>query len=163
MITWVAPSIVVSRSGLDTACLTASMCLVVTFCLYRYRYGRYPCLIITVCTSAKSRLISARKIDQVGNTLYCLLQNLVCFLESFRHRGTAVYDLKQTCHLELRSVYLHVFLRLSIPCKRVIHAGSCFKTERLCHNADSQDTHLLCDTLQQPELHLYRYRRPYHR
>ena len=28
-------------------------------------------------------------------TLLCLLQNFVCFLESFRHRGTAVYDFKQ--------------------------------------------------------------------
>ena len=44
----------------------------------------------------KVEVDQCRQINQVCNALYSLLQNLICFSESFRHGSPAVYDLKQT-------------------------------------------------------------------
>ena len=51
----------------------------------------------------------------------------------------------------------------SIPVKSVAHTCFCLKTERFCHNTDSQDAHFFCNALQQPVQHLFRFRRPYRR
>ena len=56
MITWEAPSIVVSRSGLDPACFTASSAFSSPFAL-PIPICAMPLSVITVWTSAKSRLI----------------------------------------------------------------------------------------------------------
>ncbi len=57
IITWDAPSIVVSRSGLDTACFTASTAFSSPLAL-PIPIWAIPLSVITVWTSAKSRLIS---------------------------------------------------------------------------------------------------------
>ena len=45
---------------------------------------------------SKVKIDQTRNIDQVGNTLNCLLKNFICFLKSIRHSCAAVYDLKKT-------------------------------------------------------------------
>ena len=124
-------------------------------------FNCFECFVVSFCMSdtdmcdtlvchnrlyiGKIQINQCRKVDQVGNTLYCLLQNLVCFLECFRHRGTAVYNFKQLVIWNYDQC-IYIFLEVFNTCKCVIHAGSCFKTERFCHNADSQDAHLFCNT-----------------
>ena len=58
MITWVAPVMVVSNNGLSTAILTASSALSSPFPVPIPMWA-IPLSFITVCTSAKSRLITA--------------------------------------------------------------------------------------------------------
>ena len=61
MITWVAPLMVVSRSGEDTACCTASIALSSPLASPIPMWA-IPLSVMTVCTSAKSRLISAGRL-----------------------------------------------------------------------------------------------------
>lgn len=156
-----APSIVVSSSGLATACLTASSALSsplacpIPMCAI-------PLSFITVCTSAKSRLISAGQIDQVCDTLNCLLQHLICLLQCLRHCRPAVYDLKQ---LVIRDDDQRV--NILLPDARCLPAHySCVYGPR-SGMASSQRRQSECpsplQSLPRPELHRYRYLRPYHR
>ena len=40
----------------------------------------------------KVKVDQCRQVDQVCNTLYCLLKNLISFLQSLRHGCPAVYN-----------------------------------------------------------------------
>ena len=44
----------------------------------------------------KVQIDKARNIDQVCNSLNCLLEHLICLLKSIRHGGPAVNDLQKT-------------------------------------------------------------------
>ena len=43
----------------------------------------------------KVQINDSGNIDQIRDSLYCLLQNFICLLQSFRHCGTSVHDLQQ--------------------------------------------------------------------
>ena len=153
---------VVSSSGLATACFTASSALSSPLAL-PIPICAIPLSFITVWTSAKSRLIRCRHVDQVGNTLNCLLQYLVCLLQCFRHCGSTVYDLQAAYRSGLRSGYPHFLSDVSIPASALFIRVLCLKTERLCNNANRQNAHVLLRFRLPPELRRYRYRRPYRR
>ena len=97
MITWLAPSIVVSSSGLETACFTASMALSSPFAFFDTDVC--DALVdhngLNIC---KVQIDKAWNIDQVCNSLNCLLKHLICLLKSIRHGGPAVNDLQKTGH-----------------------------------------------------------------
>ena len=78
----------------------------------------------------KVEVDQCRQVDQVGDTLYCLLQYLVCLLQCLRHCRPAVYDLKQ---LVIRNYNqrIHILFETLDSCKRIVHTGTCLKTERL--------------------------------
>ena len=119
------------------------------------------CLVITLCMTdtdmsdtlvhhnglniCKVKIDKTRNIDQVGNTLYCLLKNLICFLQCIRHRGTAVYDLKKFI-IRDNNQSIDSCFQFFDTIERVAHTGLCLETERLCDNADRQDAHIFCDT-----------------
>ena len=95
--------------------------------------------------SPQLKIDKTRNIDQVGNTLYCLLKNLICFLQCIRHRGTAVYDLKKFI-IRDNDQSIDSCFQFFDTIERIAHTGLCLETERLCDNADRQDAHIFCDT-----------------
>ena len=82
-----------------------------------------------------------RQIDQVSNTLYCLLQYFICFLQCLRHGSSAVHDLQK---LIVRNHDQRIYgsFQLLDTCQCIVHSLLCFKTERLGHNTNRQDSHL---------------------
>ena len=92
----------------------------------------------------KVQIDQRREIDQVCDTLNCLLQHLICLLQCLRHCRPAVYDLKQ---LVIRDddQRVNILLQTLDACQRIIHACTGLEAEWLRHNADSQNAHLLCN------------------
>ena len=95
-------------------------CLVVTLGLYRYRYVRYPCPVITVCTSAKSRLISAGRLIRSVIPCTACCRYLVCLLQCLRHGSSAVHDLQKLVVRD-HDQSIHVLFQLLDTCKCIVH------------------------------------------
>ena len=86
----------------------------------------------------------AWNIDQIRDALYSLLENLVGLLQCIRHRGSAIYDLKQTV-IRDDDQGVYGLLQLLDAIDRVRHTLTSLETERLRHDADGKDTHILRD------------------
>ena len=92
----------------------------------------------------KVEIDQSRQIDQIGDTLDSLLKNLICFLQCFRHRRSAVYDLKKLIVRD-HDQCIHILLKALNAGQRICHPDSRFKTEGFGHDTDGEDTHFLCD------------------
>ena len=89
----------------------------------------------------KVKVDECRLIDQVRNTLNCLLKDFIRLLQSFRHRCSSVNDLKQLV-IGDDDQRIHVLLKLLNTVQRILHALLCLKTERLCDDADRKASEL---------------------
>ena len=83
-----------------------------------------------------------RQVDQVGNALYRLLQNFVCFSERLRHGCPAVYDLEQLI-VRNYNQSVNVFFQFFNSHQSIAHTGLCFEFKRFGNNAYGQDAHFL--------------------
>ena len=83
-----------------------------------------------------------RQVNQVGNSLYRLLQNLICLLQSIRHGCTAIHNLQQLV-IGDHNQGIHALFQLLNTFQRVLHTYFILKTERLRNHTDSQNPHIL--------------------
>ena len=81
-------------------------------------------------------------IDQIRDSLYRLLQDLIRLLQCVRHRSPSIHDLQQ---LIVRNDNHGVYIPTQIlnTDQGILHPRMCFKTKRLCHNSDRKNPHVL--------------------
>ena len=78
-----------------------------------------------------------RLVDQICDTLYGFHENFIGLAQCFRHRGTAIYDLKQLI-IRNDDQGIYILLELVNTAEGIGHPLLGLETERLCDNADRQ-------------------------
>ena len=84
------------------------------------------------------KIDQCRQVDQIRDAGHCLLQNLICLLECFRHGRSAVHYLEQLV-IGDNDQSINILLQLADAGKRIVHADPALETERLGDNADCKD------------------------
>ena len=87
----------------------------------------------------------SRLIDQVCNTLNCLLKNFIRLLQSLRHSCSAINDLEKLI-IRNDDQCVNILLQFINTAEGIGHTLLCLKTERLCNNTYCQASEFLCDS-----------------
>ena len=90
----------------------------------------------------KVEVDECRSIDEVGNTLNTLLQNLIRLAESFRHRRATIDNLQETV-IRNNNQGIHSLAQTLNTREGIRHTLLCLKTERLRNDTDRQYAHFL--------------------
>ena len=88
----------------------------------------------------KVQVDNSGHINQVGNSLYCLLEDFIRFLKGLGHCSPAVHNFKKLV-IGYHNKRVHAVLQAFDTAQRVGHTCPRFKTEGLCHNAYRKDSH----------------------
>ena len=153
---------VVSSSGLATACFTASSAL----------SSPLACTDTDMCDTlvlhnglniCKVEVDQCRQVDQVGNTLNCLLQYLVCLLQMPPALSSVCLRSPSSLSFGITISVSTFSLRRSIPASALFIRVRASKRNGFVTTPTVRMPMLFCDSVLQPELRRYRYRRPYRR
>ena len=93
----------------------------------------------------KVQIDDCRHVNQVRDSLYALLQNLVRLLQRFRHGRSAINNFKYLI-IRYYNQRVHTVFQPLNASERIGHPGSCLKTEGLRHHAYGQYPHFFRDS-----------------